>query len=205
MKYSILSISLVGVLLSAGGCYQSAAVRNEAVNLDKEVQDFKAQKQTQIQTMNQTFQDTSEKLMDQLTALCDAQLDLSRDLDSQAIADQAVIDPNWVLLPGLMHDHSVNFINDQWGKIQTVEKQINDARTTYATSYKQLQVTLSQLDSIHTSLEKLIDDSNSPDAQTILGYLQGAYDGAKTGIANAKTDLQKTGSGTSTPAPAAHS
>jgi hypothetical protein len=190
---------LIGLGLCSG-CYQSNAIKQEAINLDSEVESFKAQKQSQIQAINQTFQDTSDKLMDQLTALCDVEMDLSRDLDAQSIADQAVIDPNKVLLPGLMHDQTVNFISAQWAKIAAVDSQLTQTRKTYANSYKSMNVTLTQLDTIHSGLQKLINESNSPDAQTILQYLQSGYDGARTGISNSKSDLAKTGS--APPAPA---
>jgi hypothetical protein len=191
MNYSIRSIFIVVFLLSAAGCnmhvYQSDAIIKEAIKLDGEVVSFKAQKQSEVDKLNNTFRDTSERLFDQLTAIGNQELDLERDLNSQSIADQAVLDPNKVLLPSALHDSSVSFINQQFSQLDTVNQQITDARTQYANSAKTLQVSINQLTNIDTALQKLINGSNNADAQAILDFAQAAYDGANSGIAAAKT------------------
>ena len=191
----------IAFCLCAGGCaglFQSPEIKQEAIKLDSDVLAFKAQQQKEVDTLNKTFQDTSESLMDQLTLLCNAELDLERDLNAQAIADQAVLDPNKVLMPGSMHDASLAYINDQFLKIQAVEDQISTARTTYASSSKTLQVALDQLTNCDTALKKLIADNPGGDILAILQDIQGTYDGVKAGLAaNAST-----GTGAAPKAPA---
>jgi hypothetical protein len=204
MKNNIIfCLCLAGLGLAGSGCsqtqrpffdglFQSDSIKQEAIKLDADLLAFKAEQQAQVNTLNKTFQDTSAKLMDQLNT----ELDLSRDLDAQTVADAAVQDPNKVLMPGAMHDMSLNYINNQFVQIQAVDTQIAAARTAYSTSSKNLTIAVDQLTACDTALKKLIADDPAAESQTLLQDIEGIYSGVKAGIsANDK------GTGASSSAP----
>ena len=171
------------------GCetlYQSNAIKQEAIKLDRQVLAFRDEKQSQVDTLNRTFQDSSEKLFDQLTTLCELQLELGRDLDAQSIADQAVSNPNKVLLPRALHDQSVSAIAEQFKAIEDVDNKIADARITYAKSSSTLHVAIDQLNQCHLALTKLVATNTQGNIKTILEDIQGTYNGVKSGISSTK-------------------
>jgi len=186
-KITISTLVALGLAFSSG-CFQSKDIKQEAISLQVQVEAYKTEKQQQVDTLNKTFQDTSNQLLDQLTTLLDAQLDLERDLNSQDLADQATLDPNKILMPKTMHDQSVLFIGNQFTEIQKVDVQLTETRKTYADSSKSLQVDLSQLDKCDTALKQLIAASNDISAPDVLQYIEGAFNGVKTGVADAKNN-----------------
>src|SRR5204863_8997125 len=120
--------------LFAVGCYTTPGIRQRAAGLAVELSTYRDDQSTRVEKINQEYNETISRLIEDLTRIKTAQLDLDRRIDAQRIADHLIADVNNSLRQ-TFRDAFADAVRNQRGEIAQADQAIAAARDAYAQSY----------------------------------------------------------------------
>jgi len=181
MKTNIFSLIVITAAIQMiQGCTASREIRQRALDLDTQILAFRDEQKARIETLNQDYREASTQYFNELRALGNEQLSLDRDHDSEALADDLVINLQATSAPGKFADRLMATVQAERQKLRAVDQQIQDARDKYASNYQQLILSVNKLDDLHNQLSILSAPDTSASVLSIaIKDAQSAYNGVK--------------------------
>jgi hypothetical protein len=162
-------LPLLVAVAAAGGCYTTPGIRQRAQGLVVELSTYRDDQSTRIEKINQEYNTTFSRLIEQLTQIKTAQLNLDRRIDAQRIADRMIADVNNTLRQ-TFRDSFAETVKRQREEIAQADLSIAAARDAYAQSYTDAKLKLDDLDKLLSNLRVLAADEDRQ--QTALDFIQ---------------------------------
>jgi hypothetical protein len=162
-------LPLLVAVAAAGGCYTTPGIRQRAQGLVVELSTYRDDQSTRIEKINQEYNTTFSRLIEQLTQIKTAQLNLDRRIDAQRIADRMIADVNNTLRQTFRDSFAETF-KRQREEIAQADLSIAAARDAYAQSYTDAKLKLDDLDKLLSNLRVLAADEDRQ--QTALDFIQ---------------------------------
>jgi hypothetical protein len=140
-------------VLGAGCRTTTKHSRQEAARLSLEVQTYREGQQKRIDTLNRDYQKTFARLMDELGRLYDFQVDQALDLGAMKITEDLLSRWEETTLPKQFRDTFAQTLDENLAKLEAADAALQQARATYAVSYKDAVLQLKKLDDVKSGLD----------------------------------------------------
>ena len=164
------------LLLFVTGCYTTPAIRQRAQDLAVQMSTYRDDQSARVEKINAEYHQTFAQLIDKLTEIQGAQLDLDREVEAQRIADHIISDVN-ATLRQTFRDAFGTAVNAQREEIAQADLAIAAARDAYSQAYTDAKLKLDDLDRVIGNLRILAAAEDRQ--QTALDFIESvasAYD-----------------------------
>ena len=141
----ILPCSLLFSLCS--GCYTNQAARNHATLLAADIDAYRQDQSKRLDEINRQYRFDYARLIAEITQLRKTQYDQFQNLDVMQAAGEVLSSWELETLPRKIRDRFADTLERRRIKLLEVDKQIDDARKSYADAYQAVQLNLAQLKS----------------------------------------------------------
>jgi hypothetical protein len=148
MTSTIQYIFPCALLLSlCGGCYTNQATRNQATVLAADIDAYRQDQSKRLDEINRQYRFDYARLIAEITQLRKTQYAQFRNLDVMQAAGEVLSSWELETLPRKIRDRFADTLERRRTKLLEVDKQIDDARKSYADAYQAVQLNLAPLKS----------------------------------------------------------
>lgn len=173
MKTLQLANVIIVAILITGCSTTTKTSRREAAALVSKVAKYRQDQQARIDTLNSDYQKTYARLMAELETVYDFEADQSLDLGSMKVAEDLLSKWEDTTLQKQFRDTFSQTLDDNLKAMQAADSALQQARTTYANSYKDAVLQLKKLDQVKSDLDTVA--SKPSDAKQLNELLQTLY------------------------------
>ena len=172
-KNRLAAVTVLGLVVAAtGGCYTTRGSREQAHSLHDDLKVYREEQNRRVVALNNEYRARFAELMDTLDDLTEAELQLGRDADAQAIADQLIGDDG-ATLRGRFRGAFATAIAAQRARIASADLAVATVRENYAKSYADAKLVMNKIDLAMKNVDQLsLDDDQVKQIGDAVRFIQ---------------------------------